>query len=135
MFYHVFSKRTIIDRKGNDKVVTEQFLVKDMTYFGQAEEKVLDLYNAENDVCAMKRSSIASILNHRADERQHIYTAIFEEIFEDAKGVEKTTRTTYGLFAFNMDDAAKIAKEILAPSSNERSSIVEVKKTHILDII
>jgi hypothetical protein len=135
MYYHVFSKRTIIDKKGNDKNITEQFLVKDVEYFADAEVKVLEKMEYENDVCAIKRSPISEFINRLGEgEDKRIYVATIESVGEDAKGGEKTSRSVVGLFASDFKEATNIVDKYLHLVENS-NWLVEVKRTPILEVI
>lgn len=58
MFYEFVSKVTTIDRKGNDKEISERYIIQNKELFGEVELAAFELYNGENDVIAIKRSNV-----------------------------------------------------------------------------
>ena len=57
MYYEVTSKRVVVDPKGNDKEISERFIVVNCELFGEAEMKTLQEYNGENDVVVSMNQS------------------------------------------------------------------------------
>lgn len=135
MFYEVTSKRVIVDLKGNDKEVTEKFVLKDLEFFAEAETKVYELYNNENSVTAIKQSKIMEFANERCKDEQDIYLATLEQIFIDEKtGAEKSMKYLIGLFAENIDDATNVANEYKKQIDDDMH-LVCVRKTNFVELL
>lgn len=133
MLYEVSSKRVVIDKKGNDKIAIEHFVVDSATLFGEAETAVLMLYNLENDVVAVKRSNIEAVINTREDDEQKLYIATIEKtMFEDVK--EIVTREKVAMFAMNIEDATERAKEYMSTDVAD-CVLVAVKKSKFVDLV
>lgn len=135
MFYEVTSKRVIVDLKGNDKEVTEKFVLKDLEFFAEAETKVYELYNNENSVTAIKQSKIMEFANERCKDEQNIYLATLEQIFIDEKTcAEKSMKYLIGLFAENIDDATNVANEYKKQIDDDMY-LVCVRKTNFVELL
>jgi hypothetical protein len=134
MLYEISSRRTVIDKRGNDKSLTEHFLVDKIELFAEAEQKGLELYNGENDIVAIKRSNICEIVNKRKDDDERIYLASIESLFVDDEGNESTTKYVVALFAKNAQSATTIALDYMKQGL-EDMELVGIKKSKFEDII
>lgn len=134
MLYEISSRRTIIDKRGNDKSLTEHFLVDKIELFAEAEQKGLELYNGENDIVAIKRSNIHEIVNKRKDDDERIYLASIESLFVDDDGNESTTKYVVALFAKTLQSATTIALDYMKQGL-EDMTLVGIKKSKFEDII
>lgn len=134
MFYEISSRRVVIDRKGNDKSLTEHFIVDGVELFAEAEQKGLELYNGENDIVAVKRSNIYEIVNKRNDDDERIYLASIESLFVDEEGNESTTKHIVALFATTLQSATTIALDYMKQGI-EDMALVGIKKSKFEDII
>lgn len=134
MLYEISSRRTVIDKRGNDKSLTEHFLVDKIELFAEAEQKGLELYNGENDIVAIKRSNIYEIVNKRKDDDERIYLASIESLFVDDDGNESTTKYIVALFAKTLQSATTIALDYLKQGL-EDMTLVGIKKSKFEDII
>ena len=134
MLYEISSRRTVIDKRGNDKSLTEHFLVDKIELFAEAEQKGLELYNGENDIVAIKRSNICEIVNKRKDDDERIYLASIESLFVDDEGNESTTKYVVALFAKNAQSATTIALDYMKQGL-EDMELIGIKKSKFEDII
>lgn len=135
MFYEVTSKRTIMDAKGNDKLIAEKYLVENIEFFAEAEQKILTYFNNENEVTAIKQSKLKEFVNKRTTETQTIFFATLESIFVDElTGEDKATKYVVGLFAENIDDAYVITNKYMSQGL-EDLVLVGIKKTKIVELI
>jgi hypothetical protein len=134
MLYEISSRRTVIDKRGNDKSLTEHFLVDKIELFAEAEQKGLELYNGENDIVAIKRSNIYEIVNKRKEDDERIYLASIESLFVDDDGNESTTKYVVALFAKTLQSATTIALDYMKQGL-EDMTLVGIKKSKFEDII
>lgn len=130
MLYEVSSKRTIIDKNGRDKALTEHFVVSNCMLFAEAETAILAA-NINCDVVAVSRSTIAEFINKRSDDEQKIFLA-FIEVADEIE--EKTTKKVVALFAKDVADATRQSLEYVSKSINNET-LIGVKKSKFLDII
>ena len=135
MFYEVTSKRTVMDAKGNAKLIAEKYLVENIEFFAEAEQKILTYFNNENEVPAIKQSKLKEFVNKRTTETQTIFFATLESIFVDElTGEDKATKYVVGLFAENIDDAYVITNKYMSQGL-ENLVLVGIKKTKIVELI
>lgn len=135
MFYEVTSKIIRANNKGIDKEIKEKFFVENCEFFAEAEAKMIEYYNSENDVVAIKQSKVREFVNQRSNDDEHIYIATIEDIFIDEdSGEEKRTKYEVGLFAKNVNEATRLTNEYLRQGMNN-FELVKVSKTKFLDII
>lgn len=135
MFYEVTSKRTVMDLKGNDKLIAEKYLIENIEFFAEAEQKMLEFFNNENEVPAIKQSKLKEFVNKRTTETQTIFFATLESIFVDElTGEDKATKYVVGLFAENIDDAYVITNKYMSQGL-ENLVLVGIKKTKFVELI
>lgn len=135
MFFEVTSKIVKTNDKGKDVEVSEKFFVDNCEFFAEAEAKMIEFYNNENDVVAIKASKIREFVNERNDEEEDIYIAVIEDIFVDANsGDEKRTKYEVGLFSKDISSANKITHEYMKQGLDDME-LVKIYKTKFLDII
>jgi hypothetical protein len=134
MYYLVKSKRTVPTDKGVDKVVAENYLVDKCIFFAEAEVKMLEEYNNENEVVAMKQSKIREFVNNRIKDEQDIYIAIIEDIFVEDDESEKRIKYEVGVFAESVSEATRIVLDYMKQGIQD-FELVKVYKTNIVDII
>lgn len=133
MYYEVSSRRIVIDKKGNDKSVTENFLVSNAALFSEAETAIYLKFSMENDVVAIKRSGISDILNACTDG-EDIYLATIEDTRLDDNGRESTSKVVVALFANSIEHATQIALNHVFHGMNDMS-LVGVKKSKFIDLV
>lgn len=134
MIFEITISRIILDKKGNDKNVTEKWFVENVELFGEAEMKGLELYTNNSDVVAVKISSILEFVNRRTSDEQSIFVATLESIFVDENEVEKTTRYKVALFAKNIQEATSIVLEY-QKGGVEDMTLIGMKRTKFIDIL
>ena len=84
------------DKRGNDKLVKEQFILEHCESFSDAEEQLFDYGSGltEIDVIAIKRSKLKEIANERTSEDEKIFLATLVDIFLNDDGSEKEIKYT-----------------------------------------
>lgn len=131
MLYEVSNKRTVIDKKGRDKVITDNWVVSNCMLFAEAETAILSM-ELNSDVVAISRSSIAEFINNRTDDEQNIYLASIEVV--DDIDPDKKSKKVVALFAMNMNEAFKVSDTYVSKSiSNE--TLIGVKKSKFIDLV
>lgn len=135
MFYEVTSKRVVMDSKGKDKEITEKYIVEGCELFGEAELKMLQYFNNENDVTAIKQSRIREFINAINNEaEQGIYVATIADVFVDDKGVEKEIKYVVALWATSVEEATHITNEYMKQGLSD-FVLLGVKRTKFLEVI
>lgn len=130
MLYEVSSKRTIVDKNGADKVITESFIVTNCMLFGEAETAVLAT-DITADVVSVSRSNISDFVNKRTSDDEKIYIVNIERYDEV---LEKTAKVVVALFAIDMTSATKIANDYVSKAIYDET-LVGIKKSKFIDII
>lgn len=134
MIFEITLSRIIMDKKGNDRSISEKYYVDNIELFGEAEMRGIELYANNSDVVAVKISSIKEFINKRVDDEQSIYNATIESVFVDENEVEKTMRYKVALFAKSIQEATNIALEYMR-GGLEDMSLIGIKRTKFIDIL
>lgn len=134
MIHEVTLKRTIVDSKGCDKEIKENYLVENKVFCAEAEATMLEYWNAECQVTSVRQSKIMEFVNQRANDEQEIYLAEVESIFVDEDGEEKPTKYVVGLFATSVEEATNMMKEYMKQGIQDMR-LVSVKRTKIADLL
>lgn len=130
MLYEVSSKRTIVDKNGADKVITENFIVTNCILFGEAETAILST-DVTVDVISVSRSNISDFVNKRTSDDEKIYIVNIERYDEV---LEKTAKVVVALFAIDMTSATKIANDYVSKAIYDET-LVGIKKSKFIDIV
>ena len=134
MFFEVTSKIVKTNEKGQDKEISEKFFVDNCEFFAEAEARMIEYYNNENNVVAIKASKVREFINKREDEEQDIYIAVIEDTFISDDGESKKTKYEVGLFSVDISTANKTTHEYMKQGLNDME-LVKIYKTKFLEII
>lgn len=135
MFYQVKIKRTVIDSKGNDRSVTEDYIV-DQELFGESEMRGYQEFNGECDVVVVKRlPNLKEFINERNDEVDvDLYLATLEEKFVNEDGDESAMKYKVIVYAQNINEATRLLNDYLKQGLNNLT-LIGVKKTKIIGFL
>jgi len=133
MYYEVTIRRTVVDKKGNDRSVTEKYICENIELFAEAEQRVLEYFNAECDVTAIKRSPIREFANKPCDDAA-IYIATITDTFVRDDGSENKTHYKVALYAKSVTDANKVVQEYMAQGLSDMECD-KIEKTTFLEVI
>ena len=134
MYYEIKIKHTIQDAKGNDKDVTEGYIVKDCELFAEAERKGIELFNNDCEVVAVKRSPIEQFINGRGSEEDVIFAATLSTTILKENGTESKDRSKVGLWSSNVTSADKTIRDYLQKNM-EDTECEEIKKTSFVEML
>lgn len=134
MIHEVTLKRTVVDAKGCDKEIKENYLVENKVFCAEAEATMLEYWNAECEVTSVRQSKIVEFVNKRENDEQEIYLSEVESIFVDEDGEEKSTKYVVGLFATSVEEATNMMKEYMRQGIQDMR-LVSVKRTKIADLL
>lgn len=134
MIHEVTLKRTVVDAKGCDKEIKENYLVENKVFCAEAEATMLEYWNAECEVTSVRQSKIVEFVNKRDNDEQEIYLSEVESIFVDEDGEEKSTKYVVGLFATSVEEATNMMKEYMRQGIQDMR-LVSVKRTKIADLL
>lgn len=135
MFHEVIITRVVQDLKGNDKNVTEKYFTENKEFLAESEQALMQEFNGECEVTAIKQSNIKEFINERSKDEQRIYIITLESIFvNEQTGEETATKYNVGLFAESVPEATNIALAYCAQGL-EDLHLISVKRTKWIDII
>lgn len=135
MFYEIGLKITKQDEKsGNDKEIKEQYLVKDVEFFAEAEAKGCELYNGEADIFSVKRSNVIEAINNKELEDDIFYKAKLSNIYTDDKGKEHENNYYILVAAKTMELAHKLVEDYMQANVLDLT-FKSITETKILEII
>lgn len=134
MYYQIKLKRTIIDNRGNDKTINEDYLC-DVELHGEAEMKGFELFNGECDVTTVKRvQNLREFVNEEQEYDTDIYMATLIDTFTNDDGNESETKYNVAVYAKDINDANKLLNEYLKQGLSDLT-LVCIKKTKIVELI
>lgn len=133
MYYEVTIRRTVVDKKGNDRSVTEKYICENIELFAEAEQRVLEYFNAECDVTAIKRSPIREFANKPCDDAA-IYIATITDTFVRDNDSESKTHYKVALYALSVTDANRVVQEYMAQGLSDMECD-KIEKTTFLEVI
>lgn len=134
MYHEVVVTRTIVDKKGFDKSVTEKYYTENKEFLAESEQALMEFWNGECEVTSVKQSKIREFVNNRIDDEQDIYLCTIESVFIDENEEEKSTKYVVGIFAKSVEEATRIVIEYMKMGI-EDMSITSIKRTKIVELI
>lgn len=135
MFYEIGVKNTILDKNGNDKEVTNKYIVKNQELFAEAEQKGLEQPLDNPDVVAIKRSKIREFANEPTDAADEaIYIATIVDTIIKENGDEKKMKYEVALYAVSVTDANKVVQSYMAQGLADMEC-EGIKKTSFIEVI
>ena len=139
MIFETSIKTTVIDNKGNDKVVTSRYIIENAELFGEVESKLYDEFGSEAgfEVASIKISKLKEIINEapQDDTECKIYFATIVDKFYDADK-DETTETQYvvALHAHDINEAHKAIDKYMKQGM-EDMELVGLKCTKYLEVL
>ena len=139
MLYETAIKLTIVDKNGNDKVVTNRYIIENAELFGEVESKLYEEFGNETgfEVATIKISKLREIINEapQGDTECKIYFANIIDRFYDADK-DETTETQYvvALHAHNIDEAYKAIDQYMRQGL-EDMELKAIKETKYLEVL
>ena len=139
MIYETSIKTTIIDNKGNEKVVTSRYIIENAELFAEAEKKLYQEFGNETgfEVTGIKISKLKEIINEapQDDTECKIYFATIIDRFYDADKDETTeTQYTVALHAHDINEAYKAIDQYMKQGM-EDMELIGLKCTKYLKVL
>lgn len=136
MFHEVSIVRSIVDRKGNDKLISEKYLTENKEFLAESEQMLMQEFNGECEVTMVKQSKIKEFVNECTDaDEQKIFLVGIEDVFlNEQTGEETATKYVVGLFAKSVEDATRIASNYMSQGMADLrlKSVIESKFVELL---
>lgn len=139
MIYETSIKTTVIDNKGNDKVVTSRYIIENAELFGEVESKLYEEFGNETgfEVATIKISKLKEIINEapQGETECKIYFATIIDRFYDADKDETTeNQYTIALHAHDINEAYKFIDQYMKQGM-EDMELVGLKCTKYLEVL
>ena len=139
MIYETSIKTIIVDKNGNDKVVTSRYIIENAELFGEVEKKLYEEFGNEIgfEVTGIKISKLKEIINEapQGETECKIYFATIVDKFYDADKDETTeTQYTVAIHAHNIDEAHKGIDQYIRQGM-EDMELVGLKCTKYLEVL
>lgn len=129
---------TVVNDKGNDKVLKRSFILENYESFLDVEKKLYEEFGAETgfEVLAIKKSKLREIVNERpaGDEDCKVFFATICDFFTDDNDVTKEIKYTVALFAHDINEAHQAVKQYMSQGL-EDMELKQLKETKINDVI
>ena len=139
MIFEASIKTTIVDKNGNDKVLTSRYIVENEELFGEVEKKLYEEFGNEAgfEVASIKISKLKEIINEapQGEMECKIYFATIIDRFYDADKDETTeTQYTVALHAHDINEAYKTIDQYMKQGM-EDMELVGLKCTKYLEVL
>jgi hypothetical protein len=133
MYFEVQMSITTTDDRGKIKEVQENYMVDGCEFFAQAEQAIMQHYNGDCDVLAIKKSKVREFINDRKSEEEDIYVTTITMTYE-MNG--KTTKMKYkvALYATSIQEATQRTQHYMAQGLDDMVC-EEMKKTDFIDVL
>lgn len=138
MIFETSIKTTIVDNKGNDKVVTSRYIVENAELFGEVESKLYEEFGNETgfEVATIKISKLKEIINEapQGETECKIYFAtICDHILTD-EGDVKDMQYSVALHAYDINEAYKAIDQYMKQGL-EDMELKAIKETKYLEVL
>ena len=137
MIFETAIKITVVDKKGNDKVVTNRYIVENEELFGEAESKLYEEFGGVTgfEVASIKISKLREIINEapQGDECKIYFATIVDKFVDDNENI-KEIPYIIALFAHNMTEAKATVDQYMRQGLEdmELKKITETKVKNVL---
>ena len=138
MIYESAIKTTVVDKNGNDKVVTSRYIIENAELFGEVEKKLYEEFGNETGfaVTAIKISKLKEIINEapQGEEVRIYFATIIDKFYDPDK--DETTETKYvvALHAHDINEAHKTIDQYMKQGM-EDMELVGLKCTKYLKVL
>lgn len=138
MIFETAIKLTVVDKNGNDKVVTNKYIVENADQFGEVENKLYEVFGGVTgfEVATIKISKLREIINEapQGDTECKIYFAtICDHIMTD-EGDIKDMQYSVALHAHDINEAHKAIDQYMSQGM-EDMELVGLKCTKYLEVL
>ena len=139
MLYETSIKTIIVDKNGNDKVVTSRYIIENAELFGEAESKLYEEFGNQTgfEVSAIKISKLKEIINEspQGETECKIYFAtIIDRSYDAEKDETMETQYTVALHAHDINEAHKAIDQYMKQGM-EDMELVGLKCTKYLEVL
>jgi len=138
MIFETAIKLTVVDKNGNDKVVTNKYIVENAELFGEVESKLYEEFGNETgfEVATIKISKLKEIINEapqRETECKIYFATICDHILTD-EGDVKDVQYSVALHAHDINEAHKAIDQYMKQGM-EDMELVGLKCTKYISVL
>lgn len=139
MIFETSIKTIIVDKNGNDKVVTSRYIIENAELFGEVESKLYEEFGNMTgfEVASIKISKLKEIINEapQGETECKIYFATIIDSFYDADKDETTEmQYTVALHAHDINEAYKSIDQYMKQGMEDKE-LVGLKCTKYLEVL
>jgi len=139
MIFETSIKTTVVDKNGNDKVITSRYIVGNAELFGEVEKRLYEEFGSETgfEVTSIKISKLKEIINEapQGETECKIYFATIIDRFYDADKDETTeNQYTIALHAHDINEAHKAIDQYMKQGM-EDMELVGLKCTKYISVL
>lgn len=132
MLYEVKVKVKRENARGEEKEVSEHYIMDNIELFAEAEAKTMEEFNNECDVFFICRSKIKEIVNQKEIDKP-FFKATIVDVITDGNGEEKEIKESVLVCAKDVAEATKLMEDYLKQGFD--MSLNGIVKTKILDLL
>jgi len=138
MIWETSIKTIVVDKNGNDKVVTSRYIVENSELFGEVEKKLYEEFGNETgfEIATIKISKLKEIINEapQGDECKIYFATIIDRFYDADKDETTETQYTVALHACNINEAHKAIDQYMKQGM-EDMELVGLKCTKYLKVL
>ena len=138
MLYETSIKTTVVDKNGNDKVVTSRYIIENAELFGEVESKLYEEFGSETgfEVASIKISKLKEIINEapQGDEVKIYFATIIDKFYDADKDETTETQYTVALHAHDINEAHKAIDQYMKQGM-EDMELVGLKCTKYISVL
>ena len=133
MYFEVQIQVTTMDDRDKMKEVQENYMVDGCEFFAQAEQAIMQHYEGDCDVLAIKKSRVREFINDKKLDSEDIYVTTITQTY-DING--KTTKMKYkvALYATSIQEATQRTQHYMAQGLDDMVC-EEMKKTDFIEVL
>lgn len=133
MYFEVQIQVTTMDDRGKMKEAQENYMVDGCEFFAQAEQVIMQHYDGDCDVLAIKKSRVREFINDKKLDSEDIYVTTITQTY-DING--KTTKMKYkvALYATSIQEATQRTQHYMAQGLDDMVC-EEMKKTDFIEVL
>jgi hypothetical protein len=138
MIFETSIKTIIVDKNGNDKVVTSRYIIENAELFGEVESKLYEEFGNMTgfEVASIKISKLREIINEapQGDECKIYFANIIDRFYDADKDETTENQYTVALHAHDINEAYKAIDQYMKQGM-EDMELVGLKCTKYLEVI
>lgn len=133
MYFEVQTSVIVTDEKGKTKEVQENYMVDGCEFFAQAEQVIIQHYDGNCDVLAIKKSKVREFVNDKTLDNEDIYVTTITQTYE-FNGKMTKMKYKVALYATSIQEATQRTQHYMAQGLDDMVC-EEMKKTDFIEVL